>query len=999
MTSPKFGVEKPPRWAGVVICATLVLLWGWIRLALFPQFIMPLTFLIPMMVCVWTRDKACLWGMALCFLAMISAQIFWVMPRVDHHDWVQYVATAVNIVVGAFALHLVLALRDRLDSSLSDLRASKDEITAQSEELAQQNEELMQQGEELNRQNEELEVQHEELRSQTEEIQATNSDLSRREKMLQRLLDSARSFKGERQVMDEICQTALDLMGGAAEAAIVLEPQGEFFAVSASAGGVSADLSKHPVDGSFAGLVLRQNKTASLENVADRPDIAIFDNGPDPFLSALASPVRLNGRPTAVVSVYSRRPQQWTTEDFRFAEWLAAQCSQVLEVVRLQKDLSDREARLRQIIESLPQMVWTCLPDGSCDYVSPQWVAYTGRPEQEQLGRGWLDQLHPDDRGRVESAWRSAVDSNSHFAIEFRVCRHDGAHRWFRTSAVPFCDEGGRVVKWFGSSTDIQDAKEAEEERVQLIRSLDEQARAAEAANQAKSQFLANMSHELRTPMNAILGMIDVALPKAENPTVRDCLDTARESADLLLKLLNDLLDSARIESGKLELESVPFSIRKILDRTTTILCGRASEKGLSFCCRVPEGIPNAVVGDGNRLQQILVNLAGNAIKFTEHGGVEICLDASSREGRASLQFSVRDTGIGIPPSRLEQIFQPFAQADASMSRRFGGTGLGLPISKSLVEMMGGRIWAESEVGKGSAFYFTIQLPLADGAPSDSSNAPAIKPEISRRLRILLVEDNPANQKLATYVLTERGHEIDLAGDGREAIRMARLSEYDVIVIDVQMPGMDGFETTAAIRRLQVGSRRVPIIAMTAHAMKGDRERCLKAGMDGYLAKPVDAREMIALVEDLAGDATPELRSAESPPDAGGERPGALQIFNAEDALARCFNSEKMVHEMIKSFLDESGEMFAQMRSSLEKGDLKQVGRVGHRIKGTVVYLGAEAAKDAAGRVERFYMEHGSPAQAKEAVDALERECETLKKALEEFTARASAAQTFTPAA
>ncbi len=253
---------------------------------------------------------------------------------------------------------------------------------------------------------------------------------------------------------------------------------------------------------------------------------------------------------------------------------------------------------------------------------------------------------------------------------------------------------------------------------------------AAENANRAKSQFLANMSHELRTPMNAILGMIDVALPKTDNPVVSDCLQTARGSADLLLTLVNDLLDSAKIESGKLELESAPFSLRKMLDQLARVLAVRASEKGLAFYCRAPDEIPDAVVGDRMRLQQILLNLAGNAVKFTERGEVEVTLRVQ-QEGVAMepvatapqcnalppstvlLEFAVRDTGMGIPSEGLKLLFQPFAQADASMARRFGGTGLGLSISKNLVEMMDGRIWVESELGKGSTFSFVVQLGLA----------------------------------------------------------------------------------------------------------------------------------------------------------------------------------------------------------------------------------------------------------------------------------------------
>ncbi|MGO8688167.1 MAG: ATP-binding protein [Thermoguttaceae bacterium] len=586
---------------------------------------------------------------------------------------------------------------------------------------------------------------------------------------------------------------------------------------------------------------------------------------------------------------------------------------------------------------------------------------------------------------------------------------------------------------------------------------------AAETANAAKSQFLANMSHELRTPMNAILGMIDVALPKAIDPTIKDCLQTAKGSADLLLTLLNDLLDSAKIESGKLELESVPFSLRRMLDQVSHILSMRASEKGLCFYCRVAEGLPDAVVGDRTRLQQILLNLAGNAIKFTERGDVEISLrtaeglgigDSGLEEDKkpatsdslplipnpqflipsVTLEFAVRDTGIGIPPSGQELLFQPFAQGDASMARRFGGTGLGLAICKSLVELMGGRIWVESELGKGSSFYFAVRLPLAKESPADFET-PAVVPTAARTLRILLVEDNPANQKLATYILQDRGHAVEIAGDGQEAIWLTEQNHYDVILMDVQMPGINGLEATAAIRRreaqkglgagdsgLEEGKRpatldsapqppvpsrespvsrpqppvpspqyRTPIIAMTAHAMKGDRQQCLAAGMNGYLSKPVNALEMIGLVEGLAdgglgaGDSGLEegqpttVEPATLIPSPQSRAP----IFDPEEALARCFHSPDMMREMIQCFFDEVDILFPRVRAALEKGDLVEVGRLGHRMKGTVVYLGAQPAKEAALRVERFSKTSGgTPSEAEEAISALEHECLVLRTAL-----------------
>jgi signal transduction histidine kinase/DNA-binding NarL/FixJ family response regulator len=557
-------------------------------------------------------------------------------------------------------------------------------------------------------------------------------------------------------------------------------------------------------------------------------------------------------------------------------------------------------------------------------------------------------------------------------------------------------------------------------QRIRLLESLEQAAHAAEAANEAKGRFLANISHELRTPMNAILGMIDVAMPKAAHPIIKDCLQTVKGSADLLLTLLNDLLDSSKIEAGKLELESAPFSLRRMLDHVTRVLAVRAGEKGLHFYCRVPGETPDALIGDRTRLQQVLINLAGNAIKFTERGEVEISLRVVEGLGigdwgleedgqpaepdpqhpapnpqspipSVTLEFAVRDTGIGIPQSDLERIFHPFSQADASTTRRFGGTGLGLSISQSLVTMMGGRIWVESEVGKGSSFYFTVGLPLAAEMPCEGETSFDVARAAPCKLRVLLVEDNPANQKLATYILEERGHAVDIAGDGEQAIRLTHRNQYDLILMDVQMPGMDGLEATAAIRKREDGGSRVPIIAMTAHAMKTDRDRCLAAGMDGYLSKPVNSQELIGLVENLA-------RKGLGIGDWGleGEKPATsdsqhlvpnpqsqVPAFDPEEALSRCFSSEDMVREMIQCFFDEVHNVFLQMRVALEKGDLVEVGRLGHRMKGTVVYLGAQPAKAAALRVERFCGSNGgTPSEAAEAVNALEHECLVLKAAL-----------------
>ncbi len=584
---------------------------------------------------------------------------------------------------------------------------------------------------------------------------------------------------------------------------------------------------------------------------------------------------------------------------------------------------------------------------------------------------------------------------------------------------IHFMPQTGRIRTYGLDITERQRADEA----------LRQAKEAAEAANVAKSRFLANMSHELRTPMHAILGMIDVARPKASDPTVRDCLQTAKGSADLLLTLLNDLLDSAKIESGKLELESAPFSLRQMLDQVTRVLSLRASAKGLRFYCRMPEGTPDAVLGDRMRLQQVLLNLAGNAIKFTERGDVEIRLaivqearegtgvrDQGSEEGKqrsrsesaslipnpqsliplsnpqspiplVTLQFAVRDTGIGIPPSDLELIFQPFAQADASMARRFGGTGLGLSICKNLVELMGGRMGIESEVGQGSTFYFTLRLPLAKEPPADFE-APVVLPAAAGApLRILLVEDNPANQKLATYILQDRGHRVEIAADGQEAIDLTERNRYDAILMDVQMPGMNGLEAATAIRNRENGNRRVPIIAMTAHAMPGDRQRCLAAGMDDYLSKPIDAQATLALVERLAAG-SPSADLAPVPLSPGpaqrAARPSA-PVFDPALALKRCAGKQDLLAEMIRFYFDDVDKLLPHIHAALQQGDLTELGNLAHRMKGTIGHLAAEPAREAATRVERVGLCGGPQAEAEKAVGIFERECQALKAALAEY--------------
>jgi signal transduction histidine kinase/ActR/RegA family two-component response regulator len=383
---------------------------------------------------------------------------------------------------------------------------------------------------------------------------------------------------------------------------------------------------------------------------------------------------------------------------------------------------------------------------------------------------------------------------------------------------------------------------------------LAESMKRAEAASEAKSGFLANMSHELRTPLNGIIGMIDIVLATGINGQQREELEIARESAFSLLALVNDILDISKIEAGRLSLENIPFSPRKLVDDGCKLISAGARQKGLNLTWEVESQVPAWLVGDPLRIQQILANLLGNAVKYTPHGRVDV--RASSRPvapGVIELRFDVKDTGIGIPQHALSTIFRKFTQADNSNTRKYGGTGLGLAIAQELADMYRGGIRVESEEGRGSTFHVTLELreaePAAAGIPdSVVPDLAGIEAANGVRARILVVEDNAVNQKVVTKLLGKRGYRTEVAGNGREALAALERSTFDVVLMDLQMPVMDGLEATRLIR-LNPRWRTLPVIGLTAHATAEGRDQCLKAGMDEYVTKPIRASALWEAVD------------------------------------------------------------------------------------------------------------------------------------------------------
>jgi PAS domain S-box-containing protein len=517
------------------------------------------------------------------------------------------------------------------------------------------------------------------------------------------------------------------------------------------------------------------------------------------------------------------------------------------------------EERFRKLVENSTDALALISPTATVLDAGPSVERVLGFRPADLIGLNAFDMVHPDDLEQTRQVLFEAL-RQPRVPIRHECRCRTVKGEWiavesFVTNLVDEPSVGAIVINF----RDVSERRLAEEN---LLKAMV----AAEAANRAKTEFLANMSHEIRTPMNGVLGMTNLLMNTALSDEQREYASLAKISADSLLTLIDEILDFSKVEAGKLVLEPIEFRLRECAELALKLQALRAKEKGLDLRCEISPDVPDHVVGDANRLRQIITNLIGNAIKFTERGEVSFhAYTQSVTKDAATIHFEIRDTGIGIPEDKLRAIFEPFSQADGSTARKFGGTGLGLTICSRLVEKMGGRIWVESLVGKGSEFHFTVVIGIGESpSPSSTSrgseslaqlaNAASVDSEggQSRNYRVLLVEDNVINQRLALRLLEKQGHFVTMAADGKTALAALTSGTYDVVLMDVQMPNMDGLEATALIRTMERETgRRVPIIAMTAHAMPSDRERCFVAGMDAYLSKPVDARELLETIQHI----------------------------------------------------------------------------------------------------------------------------------------------------
>ena len=497
------------------------------------------------------------------------------------------------------------------------------------------------------------------------------------------------------------------------------------------------------------------------------------------------------------------------------------------------------EARLLRTIRATGVGPWERNVATGEYWLASEWLELLGYApgELQATAQALGSIMHPDDVAAQRAAVIRCVERGQPYDVEFRARTRGGDYPWFHSRGLPELDALGRVVRIAGA---LENVTERHLARAALV----EAQRVAAEASRAKGDFLAEMSHEIRTPMNGVLGMVELLLGTRLDPEQRDCVQTIQSSANALLALVNDVLDLSKIEAGKLELLAKPTDLREIVADVARLLATQALAKGLDLTTYIDPMLPARVLGDALRIRQILINLAGNAIRFTERGEVAVAVQCMrSDQNRISVRCEVRDTGPGLSPAQQEQLFRAYSQLDTATPGKESGTGLGLSIVRRLATLMGGETGVVSREGAGSTFWFTATFITADGVAAESPG-PTADRQIHRSLdlrtcRVLVADDNVVNRKVARMMLLRLGVEVEVADNGVEAVEAWKKGGLDLILMDCQMPQLDGYGATRSIREMEQSGKRTPIVALTANAMKGEEARCLDAGMDGYLTKPV----------------------------------------------------------------------------------------------------------------------------------------------------------------
>jgi PAS domain S-box-containing protein len=596
-------------------------------------------------------------------------------------------------------------------------------------------------------------------------------------------------------------------------------------------------------------------------------------------------------------------------------------------------------------------------------YFSPAVRDILAREPEELLGQKWFDFVHPEDRDAVAAARRAVIGQPAAIEAVFRMMRGDGRYVWIEVHGryIPGSVERSASVQ--STWRDVTDRKTAEEEAVRLRKEADK-------ANKAKSEFLAMMSHELRTPMAGVLGIADLLLlDDAAIDERRRLTKQLKRSALGLLDILNDILDFSKIEAGKLEIENEPFSLGDVLQDVRGLFGPAASAKGLVFEVTTGDGLPDGVKGDAKRLRQIMINLVNNAVKFTKQGRVDLRVEHKTiDDGHIVLCGSVKDTGIGMSAETAARLFQPFVQADSSTSRNFGGTGLGLTIARLLVSAMKGRIWVESELGRGATFFFVIPLATAADALTSTVRHDRRTPQTRslRPLSILVAEDTDTVRQIIVMMLTRMSHVVDAVENGAAAVAKARAGVYDVVLMDMQMPVMDGIEATKAIRSMERAGERTPIIALTADAIHEHRERYFGAGVDAIITKPINwedlVRKFAELVPDVAVPAIADRRKSDVP-----APPVSLVNDTLLAELDAVMGSDGL-GAFFKSFTDGLARYQGDIGTALADNDLARAKKAAHALKGLSSQMGADRIAAIAAAIE---MKAISLDEAKDRLPAL----------------------------